>query len=119
MRTNWKAYYSTRIAQIKKRFTDGWLAAGGGEGVSSASRRRQRVRGVWEKRFWEHAIRDQGDYVRHVDYIHVNPVKHGLARQPRDWAWSTFHRYVKAGVYDIDWCGNIDEPWTMYMEPQT
>ncbi len=109
--------YSTRVAQIKKRFTHEWLLAGGSEGYPTASRQRQRIRGVWEKRFWEHTIADRRDFVRHLDYIHVNPVKHGLVQWPKDWPWSTFRQYVRKGTYEPDWCGNVDEPWTIYIEP--
>ena len=55
---------------------------------------------------WEHALRDKRDYARHFDYIHYNPVKHGLVKCPRNWLYSTFHRWVKQGVYDPQWgCG--------------
>jgi putative transposase len=58
---------------------------------------------IWQHRYWEHQIRDETDFARHVDYIHYNPVKHGLARSPLDWPYSSFGRYVKAGVYAPDW----------------
>ena len=58
---------------------------------------------MWQPRFWEHQIRDDRDFTAHVDYIHYNPVKHGLVKAPKDWEWSTFHRYVDDGIYDIDW----------------
>ena len=57
---------------------------------------------IWQHRYWEHQIRDETDFARHVDYIHYNPVKHGLARSPLDWPYSSFGRYVKAGVYASD-----------------
>jgi len=60
-------------------------------------------RGVWQRRFWEHAIRDEQDYARHVDYIHYNPVKHGYVTRAADWPHSTFHRYVARGDYASDW----------------
>ena len=109
--------YSTRIGQIKRSFTLTWLAGGGKDGVGSASRRRQRYRGVWQKRFWEHTIRDRRDWSLHLDYIHANPVKHGLVCSPGDWAWSSFHRYVRAGWYEADWCGHVELPGTQYLEP--
>ena len=104
------ADYSARIAAIKKRFTRAYLAAGGSEGELSASQRRQRCRGVWQKRFWEHQIRDVRDYRMHLDYIHVNPVKHRLCERPRDWPFSTFERFVANGCYESDWCGRVDLP---------
>ena len=59
--------------------------------------------GIWQRRFWEHAIRDAADLTRHVDYIHHNPVKHGHADRIVDWPYSSFHRYVERGVYPPDW----------------
>ena len=62
-------------------------------------------RGIWQRRFWEHMIRDDGDYARHMDYIHYNPVKHGHVRTVSEWPHSTFHRCVSAGLYPPDWGG--------------
>ena len=62
-------------------------------------------RGIWQRRFWEHAIRDEGDYARHLDYVHFNPVKHGYISIVAHWPHSTFHRWVKAGAYPRDWGG--------------
>jgi REP-associated tyrosine transposase len=68
--------------------------------------RRDGHRGVLQPKYWEHTIRDESDFERHADYIHFNPVKHGLVDRPRDWKWSSFWRYVWAGVYTVDWgCG--------------
>ncbi len=64
-------------------------------------------RGIWQRHYWEHLIRDEADYRRHVDYVHVNPLKHGYVRRVRDWPYSTFHRYVEAGIYPVDWCGDV------------
>ena len=58
---------------------------------------------IWQRRFWEHTIRDEDDFIRHVDYIHYNPVKHSLAESPKDWPHTSFHRYVDMGVYDKEW----------------
>ena len=69
----------------------------------SESRISRRESVLWQRRFWEHQIRDDLDYQRHVDYIHFNPVKHGLVTQAADWSYSTFHRYVRQGVYGDDW----------------
>ena len=66
---------------------------------------RRGERGIWQRRFWEHVIRDETDYARHVDYIHFNPVKHGWSGTARDWPNSTFQRWVAAGVYPPDWGG--------------
>ena len=69
----------------------------------SASRSRRGERGIWQRRFWEHWIRDEEDYARHADYIHYNPVKHGWAWSPGSWPHSTFDRFVARGVYAPDW----------------
>lgn len=69
----------------------------------SASREKKKEQAVWQRRFWEHQICDEEDLIRHVEYIHYNPVKHGLVGAPRDWEYSSFHRYVSKGVYDDGW----------------
>jgi putative transposase len=74
----------------------------------SAIRMAAGERGIWQRRFWEHMIRDDTDYQRHVDYVHVNPLKHGHVKRVRDWPFSTFHRYVEQGIYPVDWCGDVD-----------
>ncbi|HEX5513125.1 MAG TPA: transposase [Gammaproteobacteria bacterium] len=63
----------------------------------------RRERGLWQRRFWEHTIRDEHDWRVHMDYVHYNPVKHGLARRPCDWPWSSFARWVDRGWYEPDW----------------
>jgi len=68
-----------------------------------AARLKKREQALWQHRYWEHQIRDETDFSRHVDYIHYNPVKHGLAQSPLDWPYSSFGRYVKAGVYASGW----------------
>jgi putative transposase len=109
--------YSTRIAVLKKRFTDTFLKAGGRECRVLSGQTRHRRRGVWQERFWEHTIRDLKDYRLHLDYIHSNPVKHGLVELPIEWPWSSFHRYVKQGLYERDWCGHVELPGTVeYLE---
>lgn len=69
----------------------------------SESRWNRGERGIWQRRYWEHLIRDQEDFNRHLDYIHINPVKHGLVMAPRDWPYSTFLRWVKQGRYSLSW----------------
>lgn len=73
----------------------------------SRSRVERRERGVWQRRFWEHLIRDERDFRHHLDYLHFNPVKHGWVTRVADWPHSTFHRYVACGVYPADWAGKI------------
>jgi putative transposase len=74
----------------------------------SASRARRHERGIWQRRFWEHAIRNERDYAAHFDYIHYNPVKHGHVQRTADWPYSTFHRYVRSGVYPVGWASSTD-----------
>ena len=62
-------------------------------------------RGIWQRRYWEHLIRDEADFCAHMDYVHINPLKHGLVRRVVDWPHSTFHRLVGQGVYPADWAG--------------
>ena len=100
--------YSKRWGLIKSRFSKRWLASGGRDFGVSAARSRHRERGVWQKRFWEHAIRNEEDFMRHVNYIHYNPVKHSLARCPHQWPYSSFRRWVKEGYYREDWLCDCD-----------
>lgn len=72
----------------------------------SASRAAKGERGVWQRRYWEHTLRDERDYARHMDYIHFNPVKHGHATRVADWPHSSFHRLAALGVYPQDWAGD-------------
>lgn len=74
----------------------------------STSRVRKGERGIWQRRYWEHAIRDEQDWRNHVDYIHYNPVKHGYVEHAADWLHSTFHKYVKEGMYEKNWSGTIN-----------
>jgi putative transposase len=74
-----------------------------------ASRIDKGERGIWQRRYWEHLIRDEIDFARHVDYIHWNPVKHGHAARVVDWPYSTFHRFVRDGVLTKDWGNGGDD----------
>lgn len=67
------------------------------------SKRKHREGTVWQRRFYEHVIRDERDFNQHMNYIHYNPVKHGLVRQVAEWPYSTFHRLVRQGIYPPDW----------------
>ena len=73
--------------------------------------------GVWERRYWEHTIRDEADFARHCDYIHYNPVKHGLVVRPLDWPHSSFSRFVAAGIYPAEWGANLPEQEWKVGEP--
>ena len=87
--------FSIRWSQIKGQFSRGIEKM---ERVSQ-SRMKRRERGIWQRRFWEHLIRDDEDFNRHVDYIHWNPVKHGWVSRVIDWPYSSFHDYVRHGLY--------------------
>jgi putative transposase len=80
----------------------------------SESRSKKREGDIWQRRYWEHTIRDISDFERHLDYIHYNPVKHGHARCPHEWAHSSFDKWVEKSVYKSDWCcscgGRIVQP---------
>ena len=107
--------YSTRWAQIKRtvsRFCDTDIRA---RHPVSESRRKHRDSVIWQRRFYEHAIRDELDFERHVDYVHFNPVRHGHAESAAAWPFSTFHRYVRAGVLPADW-GGTTEARQMHLE---
>jgi len=97
------ADYSKRWGFIKKHFTQHWLAANGAEQSISSSKQHQRRRGVWQRRFWEHVLRDERDYAKHLDYLHYNPVKHGLVTSVANWPYSSFHRFVNEGLYPAQW----------------
>ncbi len=99
--------YSIRWGEIKKQFTKSYHQLFGNEGNNTASRLARGEATIWQRRFWEHTIRDEDDLNQHLDYIHYNPVKHGLVETMDDWQWSSFHRYVKMGYYGEAW--NVDK----------
>jgi putative transposase len=97
--------FSIRWNQVKGGFSRRLPAA-----LSrSESKITKREKGIWQRRYWEHAIRTDDDLERHVDYIHYNPVKHGFVSRVCDWPHSSFHRYVKEQVLLADWGGNVGE----------
>ncbi len=104
--------YSTRWKMIKAHFSKQYKRRISGFGINSnvlteisptQSMRKKGETGLWQRRFWEHTIRDEKDYARHFDYIHYNPVKHGLTAAPAEWKYSSFHRYVHKGFYKPEW----------------
>ncbi|HVA39485.1 MAG TPA: transposase [Candidatus Binataceae bacterium] len=97
--------FSGRWRELKKAFTK---ALPPGERRSPV-RRRRGERGIWQRRFWEHTIRDDRDYASHMDYVHFNPVRHGLVDRAADWPYSSFHRCVAAGLYPADWSARDSE----------
>ena len=94
------ADFSRRWAAIKAIFSQEYYKLGGKGGTLSSSRLSKKEKAIWQRRFWEHLIRDDDDLGKHIDYIHYNPIKHGLVEVLRDWPWSTFHKYVKDGYYN-------------------
>ncbi len=98
------ADFSIRLSLIKRRFTTEVLKAG-----LAVARRPNGELALWQRRFWEHTIRDERDFERHVDYVHFNPVKHNLVARVRDWPYSSFHRYVRRGLLPKDWAGDFDQ----------
>jgi putative transposase len=95
--------HSQRWRSIKHHFSRHLPETGS---ISSVYARR-RERDIWQKRFWEHAIRDDADYEAHIDYCYINPVKHGWAEQAKDWPYSTFHRDIRAWLYPLDWATGV------------
>jgi putative transposase len=95
--------FSNRWRRIKQEFSK----------ALPKTERRSEVRiargesGIWQRRFWEHAIRDDADYAAHVDYCHINPVKHGYVEQVADWPYSSFHRFVKHGIVPSNWATGV------------
>ncbi|MGB7814951.1 MAG: transposase [Methylotenera sp.] len=87
-----KQYFSRQIPKIESIKT---------------SRLNKGERGIWQRRYWEHCIRDEQDYQHHVDYIHINPVKHGLVSRASDWQYSSIHQYIKRGIYPENWAADI------------
>ena len=93
--------FSSRIRAIKIRFNRAIPATE----RRSETRINNGERGIWQRRFWEHLIRDERDFETHFDYVHYNPVKHGHVTRVADWPHSTFHRWVDRGLYPRDWTG--------------
>src|SRR5262249_20583379 len=96
------ADFSGRWRRIKALFTRDVVRGG-----LSIERNQGGEFDLWQRRFWEHTIRDDGDFARHVDYIHYNPVKHGHVTRVNDWPYSSFHRYVRQGILPGDWAGDV------------
>ena len=92
------ADFSLRWQRIKARFTHACRAAEASPGQATLP--------IWQERFWEHLLRDDADFERHVDYIHFNPVKHGHATSAVQWPYSSIHRYIRKGLLPQDWSGH-------------
>ncbi len=97
--------FSTRWKRIKTRFT---IAVGPGPRGSPSKTARGEM-GLWQRRFWEHGVRDADDYRAHVEYCWINPLRHGLVARVADWPHSSFHREVRRGIVPLDWAGTIPD----------
>jgi putative transposase len=100
--------YSKRWGEIKRYVSTACRGALHDPHLLTGSGKKRRESTIWQRRFWEHQIRDDEDFERHVDYVHFNPVKHGFVQKVVEWPHSTFHRYVRGGVYAQDWGGTVD-----------
>ena len=97
------ADFPTRVRLIKTAVTRSILRHRQSHEDRSDSRIAKREQAIWQRRYWEHTIRDERDFQVHLDYIHINPVKHGLVAAPRDWPYSTFLAWVERGTYEPWW----------------
>ena len=103
------ADYSTRWRNIKKTVTAGIPPSQ--RPAVWGSRAEKKEQAIWQRRFWEHRIRDEADFLHHVNYIHYNPVKHGLVSRPVDWPYSSIHRAIRQGVISAAWgCSPVELP---------
>jgi len=100
--------FSMRWGRIKAGFSKRAGKMLHKEELLTVSRKAKRESTIWQRRFWEHAIHSREDFQRHVDYIHYNPVKHGLVDRVSDWPYSTFHNMVQEGIYPADWASSTD-----------
>ena len=103
--------FSTRWRRIKAAFSHAIAP----RESPSRSRTRKGEREIWQRRFWEHCIRDAEDYAAHMNYTHYNPVKHGYVKRVADWPYSSFHKCVREGLYPADW-GSYEEPSAAFGE---
>jgi putative transposase len=107
------ADFAGRWRRIKGHFSSSLLGK-----KTPIQRRANGELALWQRRYWEHTVRDEEDFARHVDYIHYNPVKHGLVTRVRDWPYSSFHLYARRGILPEDWAGDINESRSGYGEPR-
>lgn len=96
------ADYAMRWRKIKSYFTKDLI----NQGVK-LNKNKHGEYNLWQRRYWEHTIKNEQDLIKHVDYIHYNPIKHGLVKRVVDWPHSSFHRYIKEGLLSRDWAADI------------
>ena len=104
--------YPLRWSLIKSGFS---RALSKSENINS-SRKQKRERGIWQRRYWEHQIRNAEDLSRHIDYIHFNPVKHGYTDTAVNWPYSSIHRYIRQGVLPYNWSVDLRGDYSVYGE---
>ncbi len=97
--------YPVRWKEIKRRFSMRYLKEIGPGELRNESRKKKKEAAIWQRRYWEHTIRDKLDLETHLDYVHFNPIKHGYVTRAADWPYSSFLRYVREGIYKSDWIG--------------
>ena len=102
------ADYSTRWSLIKREVSVSCAEDYKRSAWLTKSKTKHRESTIWQRRYWEHQIRDEHDFLRHVDYVHFNPVKHQLCKRAADWPYSTFHRFVERGDYELDWAADMN-----------
>ena len=100
--------YPARWKSIKSHFTRQLKKTG-----IQINKNKHNEHNLWQRRYWEHTIRDENDLTRHIDYIHYNPVKHGWVKSVSDWKYSSFHKYVKKGVLPLNWGNNFENSDTI------
>jgi len=105
--------YSIRWNLIKGSFSRSY--GGSNSRKITESMQKKGEKGIWQRRFWEHLIRNQEDFNRHCDYIHYNPVKHGLVNSPSEWEFSSFKKFVEKGIYNKDW-GKVIKGYLVEMD---
>jgi putative transposase len=106
--------FSTRWRLIKSYFSRHCDAQYRGQ--ISSSRQNKKEQSIWQRRFWEHQIQTEQDFIYHVDYIHYNPVKHGLVDAPSTWEYSSFHHYAREGIYQSNWRANREMIFPPHMK---
>lgn len=99
------ANYPVRWKEIKRRFTIQYQAEVGPGELRNASRQKKHEAAIWQRRYWEHMLKDERDLETHLDYVHYNPIKHGYVTRAAEWPYSSFLRYVREGIYESDWMG--------------
>lgn len=96
--------FSFRLAKIKSLFSRQIARVE----LITDSRKNKRERGIWQRRFWEHLIKDEIDFEHHLNYIHYNPVKHGYVKKASDWPYSSIHKLIKKGTLSVNWAWHQD-----------